>query len=173
MVLEEGGILAYPTEAIYGIGCDPLDEEAVYRLLAIKRRPIEKGLILIASDFNQLTPYVDEIPSDAMAQVQSSWPGPHTWIFPATAHTPAWLTGAHDSIAVRVTAHPVAAALCNSYGGAIVSTSANHHGRKAARSALQVRICLGDQIDYILNGDVDKTAQPTQIKNAITNEVIR
>lgn len=171
--LENSGVIAYPTEAVFGLGCDPLCEDAVYQLLQIKQRPVEKGLILIASDFNQLSPYLDDIAPEVMAKVQQSWPGPNTWILPANEHTPEWITGKHDSIAVRVTAHPVAAELCTAYGGAIVSTSANHHGKQPARSALHVLSCLGDQVDYILHGDVDRNSQPTQIKNAITDEVIR
>ena len=173
MMLQEGGVIAYPTEAVFGLGCDPLNEEAVQHLLHIKQRPINKGLILIAADFNQLTPFIANIPAEAMSRVQTSWPGPNTWIFPAAESTPYWLTGDHDSIAVRVTAHPLAAALCNTFGGAIVSSSANRHGKQPSRSALRIRNCLGDQIDYVLNGDVDRNSKPTRIRNAITNEVIR
>lgn len=172
-ILDEGGVIAYPTEAVFGLGCDPHNSEAVTRLLNIKQRPINKGLILIASDFNQLTPYIDNISAEAMAKVQSSWPGPYTWIFPKASDTPYWLTGDHDGVAVRVTAHPIAARLCEAFGGAIVSTSANHHEKQACRSALRVRNCLGDQVDYILSGEVDRHGKPTQIKNAITGEVIR
>lgn len=173
IVLQEGGVIAYPTEAVFGLGCDPLNEEAVLRLLDIKQRPISKGLILIAENFNQLTPYIDNIPAEAMSRVQKSWPGPNTWIFPAAHSTPYWLTGDHDSIAVRVTAHPLAAALCKTFGGAIVSSSANRHGKQPSRSALRVRNCLGEQVEYVLNGNVDRNSKPTQIRDALTNEVIR
>ena len=172
-ILHDGGVVAYPTEAVFGLGCDPLNDEAVLQLLLIKQRPLSKGLILIASEFNQLTPFINNISTEAMARVQTSWPGPNTWIFPAAPTTPHWITGDHDSIAVRVTSHPVAAALCEAFGGAIVSSSANHHGKQAARSALRVRNCLGDQVDYVLNGEVDRNRQATTIRNAITNEVIR
>jgi len=128
-MLTAGGVIAYPTEAVYGLGCDPLDAQAVTRLLAIKRRPVEKGLILIASRFDQLGPYVQPLTAAIRQRLDESWPGPNTWLLPADPATPRWIRGDHRTIAVRVTAHPLAAALCEAFGGAIVSTSANPAGR--------------------------------------------
>ncbi|HEY5719640.1 MAG TPA: Sua5/YciO/YrdC/YwlC family protein, partial [Gammaproteobacteria bacterium] len=107
--VRRGGVIAYPTEAVYGLGCDPLDAVAVFELLELKGRPVGKGLILIAADFAHLRPFVDEVGPAAMAAVHASWPGPHTWLLPARAATPPWLSGDFDTLAVRVTAHPVAA----------------------------------------------------------------
>ena len=103
-VIRSGGIVAYPTEAVWGLGCDPFDEGAVHRLLAIKQRPVEKGLILIAATLEQLKPLIDvaAVPTDRLANVLSSWPGPYTWVMPATAQAPRWITGQHRGIAVRV-----------------------------------------------------------------------
>lgn len=174
-ILDEGGVLAYPTEAVYGLGCDPLNPVAVYRLLALKRRPASKGLILIAPDLSQLVPFVDldALSPERLAEVQGSWPGPHTWLLPTRAGIPNWLTGAHTRIAVRVTAHPLAAALCAAWGGALVSTSANRAGQRPARTALQVRRCLPKGLDLILHGPCGGAARPTSIRDAVTGAPIR
>ncbi|MBI5450403.1 MAG: Sua5/YciO/YrdC/YwlC family protein [Gammaproteobacteria bacterium] len=175
-VIEHGGIIAYPTEAVFGLGCDPLNPQAVQHLLAIKQRPADKGLILIASDFEQLRPYVD-ITRLSPAQrdtLFTSWPGPHTWLLPCRPTTPPWLRGRHSSIAVRVTAHPIARALCQRTSCALTSTSANRSGQRAARTALQVRHRLGAHaVDYILHGPVGGQARPTEIRDIITGQVIR
>lgn len=174
-VLDEGGVLAYPTEAVFGLGCDPLNPVAVHRLLALKRRPASKGLILIAADLSQLVPFVDldTLPAARLAEVQGSWPGPHTWLLPTRAGIPSWLTGVHSSIAVRVTAHPLAAALCTLWGGALVSTSANRAGQRPARTALQVRQRLPRGVDLILHGPCGGAARPTSIRDAVTGVAIR
>ncbi|NOR70927.1 MAG: tRNA threonylcarbamoyladenosine biosynthesis protein RimN, partial [Methylomarinum sp.] len=105
--IQAGEVIAYPTEAVYGLGCDPLNEEAVLNLLALKKRSIDKGLILIASSLTQLEPYL-QLNDEIRSKVQATWPGPVTWIIPAQTWVPQWLTGQHSSLAVRVTAHPIA-----------------------------------------------------------------
>ena len=122
--LRTGGIVAYPTEAVWGLGCDPLNGESVARLIDLKRRAPEKGLILIASSTEQILPFVAVCDDSEIVIATKTWPGPHTWIFPAAAETPFWLTGGRDTIAVRVTAHPVASALCNAFGGDQMKTFA-------------------------------------------------
>jgi L-threonylcarbamoyladenylate synthase len=171
-ILRQGGVVAYPTEAVYGLGCDPLNHGAVKYVLAIKQRPVEKGLILIANRVEQLEPYVLPVPPEIQEQLDQSWPGPVTWLLPARPAAPRWLRGKHDSLAVRVTAHPLAAALCAAFGGAIVSTSANPAGRPPARSALQARIrCPG--VDLILQGPTGPLARPTPIRDAVSGRVLR
>jgi L-threonylcarbamoyladenylate synthase len=170
---QHGGLIAYPTEAVYGLGCDPLNRSAVLRLLRLKRRPLEKGLILIAADLEQLRPFV-AIPSPAiMERIQKTWPGPSTWLLPATPDTPPWLTGQHTSLAVRVTAHPLAAALCLACNSPLVSTSANLSGHHPTRTPLGVRRQFGDKIDFLLTGAVGDLKQPTPIRDALSNELIR
>lgn len=171
--LDGGGVIAYPTEAVYGLGCDPRDAEAVLRLLRLKQRPLDKGLILIGARFEHLAPYLGKLGPGLLARIRKSWPGPHTWLLPAATDTPAWLRGAHTTIAVRVTAHPLAAALCNAFGGALVSTSANRHGRSAACSALQVHIRFGDELDLIVCGDTGGARNPTVIRDAASGRVVR
>ncbi|MBK1722797.1 Sua5/YciO/YrdC/YwlC family protein [Thiocystis violacea] len=171
--LRRGGVIAYPTEAVYGLGCDPWSQPAVMRLLSIKQRPVSKGLILLASKLEQLLPFVELIPGDRMDEIASSWPGPNTWLLPARPGTPRWLTGRFDTLAVRVTAHPLACALCDVYGGAIVSTSANRARRPPARSSLEVRLGLGAQLDDILVGQCIGASRPSTIRDGRTGRVLR
>lgn len=168
-----GGLVAYPTEAVYGLGCDPRDGDAVRRLLALKARPETKGLILIAADWAQLAPYVHGLDQGRMAAVHATWPGPVTWLLPARPETPHWLTGDHATLAVRVTAHPLAAALCRRWGGALVSTSANRAGRPPARAPLGVRRALGEGIDFILTGPCGGAARVSRIRDGRTGVVVR
>ena len=102
-LLRAGGVLAYPTEAVYGLGCDPHDQAAFARIFALKQRPATQGVLLIAADFAQVERYIDfaQVPAMVLAQVRASWPGPHTWIFPRSAAVPGWVAGAHAGIAPR------------------------------------------------------------------------
>jgi len=175
--IAAGDILAYPTEAVYGLGCDPLDAHAVRRILAIKRRPEHKGLILIAADLDALWPFILPLEPARMAEIEASWPGPNTWLLPARPDTPTWLTGAHETIAVRIPGHPVARALCAAWsgygGGALVSTSANIAARPPARSALEVRLRLAAGPDLILNGQCGGSPRPSKIRDGRTGELLR
>lgn len=162
-VLRSGGLVAYPTEGVYGLGCDPLDANAVLRLLEVKHRPMHKGLILIAARFAHLEPFIGQLSSAEYDKAMATWPGPVTWVMPARPDTPKWLRGNHASIAVRVTAHPLAASLCQAFGGAIVSTSANLAGRPPARNALQARLRTGSGADYVLCGETGGRQAPTPI----------
>jgi L-threonylcarbamoyladenylate synthase len=172
-VVQAGGIVAYPTEAVYGLGCDPWNEEAVRRLLALKRRSLHKGLILIAADFTQLAPFLQPLAADDQARLAATWPGPYTWLIPTRADTPYWLRGRHDTLAVRVTAHPLAAALCRACGHALVSTSANFSGHPPARNALAVRRELGRSIDALLPGPTSGAAKPTEIRDLRSHRLVR
>jgi L-threonylcarbamoyladenylate synthase len=171
--LRAGGVVAYPTEAVYGLGCDPFNEQAALRVLTIKDRPIHKGLIVIAANFDQLKPLLLPQPETLMAPVLASWPGSSTWILPAAGHVPVWLTGSGDGIAVRITAHPLAARLCERFGGALVSTSANLSGRPPARNALAVRRALGKRVDYVLTGSTGGDPLPSEIRDARSGRLLR
>jgi L-threonylcarbamoyladenylate synthase len=171
--LRRGGVIAYPTEAVYGLGCDPWNAQAVARLLAIKRRSITKGLILIAADPEPLWSFVEPLEQERLRDILATWPGPNTWLLPARPTTPSWLTGRFDTLAVRVTAHPLAAALCRAYGGAIVSTSANQAARPAARTSLKVRLALDERPDYILAGHCAGSDRPSVIRDGRTGRIIR
>ncbi len=163
--IQQGRLIAYPTEAVYGLGCDPLNESAVMNLLHIKQRPEYKGLILVASDFTQLLPFVNPT-AEMLQRIIPTWPGPITWVIPAQPWVPSYLKGSHHSLAVRVSAHPLVQQLCSHYGGAIVSTSANISNQAPARSALEVRKNLPSSSIFILSGATAQHNQPTAIYNA-------
>ena len=171
--LHGGGVIAYPTEAVWGLGCAPLDQAACERLLQLKQRDWRKGLILIAADFAQLRPYVEDLSAMQLRPALETWPGPATWLLPTAAHTPVWVRGTHDSVAVRVTAHPVAAALCRAYGGAIVSTSANRAGQTPALSVAQLRRRFGTQIDAVVAGALGGLDKPTTIRDLLSGTLLR
>ena len=173
--LRGGGVVAYPTEAVWGLGCDPRDESATLRLLALKQREVDKGLILIAADEAQLAPFIDIDALDAAqrAAMRASWPGPHTWIVPASAEAPRWITGAHDGIAVRVSAHPGVVDLCRAFGGALVSTSANRAGEPAAQAFGQLDPRIIEAVDAVMAGDTGGLARPTDIRDARTGAALR
>jgi len=172
-IVHHGGLIAYPTEAVYGLGCDPLDGAAVQRLLALKQRPMDKGLILIAADLDQLRPFLLPLSADDEATVLATWPGPVTWLIPARPETPRWLRGAHDTLAVRVTDHPLAAALCRRLGHPLVSTSANRSGQPPARSPLAVRRAFGKSIDLVLSAPLGTQRRPTAIRDLRSGRSIR
>lgn len=172
-IIRKGGIVAYPTEAVYGLGCDPLNGDAVLRLLELKQRSVHKGLILIAATARQLEPYLAPLSGETWGKIKRTWPGPVTWLLPARPATPWWITGGRDCVAVRVTAHPAAAALCRAAGQALVSTSANVSNHPPADSPLAVRAMFGDQVELILHGATGELAKPTEIRDARTGEIIR
>jgi L-threonylcarbamoyladenylate synthase len=172
-LVRAGGVIAYPTEAVWGLGCDPLDVEAVARILAIKERPAAMGLILIAADMAQLEPWIEPVSHEVEARVAATWPGHVTWVFPAQPWVPSWVHGGHGSLAVRVTAHTQSAALCRAVGYPIVSTSANRSGHPPARTAAQVRRWLSDDIDFILGGATGGHAGPSDIRDALTGRAFR
>ena len=171
--IARGQVVAYPTEAVYGLGCDPRNGAAVGRLLDIKGRDENKGLILIAADFAALAPYVEPLPAAAMAEIRAGWPGPGTWLLPAAHRTPRWLTGRYATLAVRVTAHPVAARLCHAWGGALVSTSANLADQTPERTALRVRRQLGAALDLIVAGPCGGARRPSTIRDGRTGCILR
>lgn len=172
--LESGGVIAYPTEAVWGLGCDPFDEDAVQRLLQLKRRPMHKGLILVAADMSQIQPLLVGLDSAQRQQLADSWPGPVTWLLPDLADwIPGWVKGHHNSVAVRISDHPGVRALCQAYGGPVVSTSANPSAAPPARSKLRVSTYFGSGLDYILPGKLGGLSRPTQIRDIGSNKFIR
>ncbi len=172
-VLHAGGILAYPTEAVFGLGCDPRNPLALKRLLQIKQRAWDKGLILVAADVAQLEPFVLPLPHDIQATVLASWPGPVTWLLPARSSVSPLLRGTHHTLAVRVSAHPVVKALCRAWGHPLVSTSANLSHQPPAKTRWQVQQRLGSQIDGIVPGHVGSADKPSEIRDALSGRVMR
>ena len=175
-MLQQGGIIAYPTEAVYGLGCDPADISAVKKILAIKRREKEKGLILIAANFDQLKPFLQTLEQEIEEKLLSSWGDLEraiTWLVPVKEGVSDYLTGQYNSLAVRVSYHPLVKELCEKFGGAIVSTSANRAAGEAARSSEQVKQIFNNELDLVLEGQTDVNAQPSEIRDALTGKIIR
>lgn len=174
-VFSQGGIIAYPTEAVFGLGCDPDNDEAVNNLLSLKQRSVDKGLILLAASYAQLLPYLDDgaISEDQRISILSRWPDALTQVLPANSNISPLLCGVFDSIAVRITNHPDVVALCELTNKAIVSTSANLAGQPPATTWLQVEQQLGDKIDCIIKTDTLGFLKPTCIINGLTGDIIR
>lgn len=167
------GVIACPTEAVWGLSCDPYNEVAVARLLSLKRRSPDKGLILVVARTSQVQGLLHDLPTSQRARLELSWPGPTTWLIPHQGRVPAWVYGNHDTVAVRVSAHPVVSALCHRWGGALVSSSANPAGSQPAVHSFQVRRYFGERLDYILPGTLGGATRPSVIKHLVTGEVIR
>ena len=173
-IVREGGVIAYPTEAVWGLGCDPWNEAAVMRLLALKRRPVQKGLILVASDVDQIEPLLYGLTSTQRAAVIDSWPGPNTWLLPDEENLiPAWVKGKFSSVAVRVSAHPVVKGLCEAAKMPLVSTSANPAGSTPARTKLRVSAYFGSNLNFRVQGALGDSSRPSLIRDALTQTVIR
>lgn len=172
-IVLQGGVIAYPTEAVFGLGCLPTSEAALERIIAIKRRDARKGLIVVAADIEQLEPLASLPGGEIGKRILSSWPGPVTWIVDAMPDLPHLLTGGGPTIAVRVSDHPIVRRLCLRTGHALVSTSANSAGRPPARSALRVRRAIGRDVDYVLAGPLGSLANPTEIRDAGSGRTLR
>ncbi len=171
--LRAGHVIAYPTEAVFGLGCDPGNESAVRKLLALKGRQESAGLVLIASDFSQLQPWVSTPDSSLTQQAMQTWPGPVTWLFPRATAVPDYVAGDHDSIAVRITAHEPSRALCEAFGSALISSSANHSAAKPARNAAEVEGYFGHYIKGILAGPLGGAKNPSEIRDLMSGSIIR
>mgnify|MGYP000007508728 CR=1 FL=1 len=170
--LQQGQVIAYPTEAVWGLGCDPDQQAAFEQILTLKQRPIEKGVILIAASVEQVEPFLAGLTPEQRQTVLSSWPAPLTWLVPLTPAVPTWISGQHDRVAVRVSSHPIVTAICEAFGGVIVSTSANPAGLDSARSADEVMQYFGQTVPCTI-GEVGNATRPSTIKDAVTGMVIR
>lgn len=170
--LRRGGLIAYPTESCYGLGCDPCNRNAVMRLLKLKGRPQQKGLILIAGKFAQLASYLHPLTQDQQAILRRDGAQAITYLMPVRRSVPCWLRGEHDTLAVRITAHRQAASLCNALGMALVSTSANHSGDKPARTHADCRRRFGQEV-WVLPGRVGKRKKPSTIRAWQDGKIIR
>jgi L-threonylcarbamoyladenylate synthase len=177
-LLRGGGLVAFPTETVYGLGVDPFNEEAVERLFAVKGRPVEKGLILHLGEVAQIDAVAREVPPAARRLIGQFFPGPLTVVLPVRSgvEQPSLsrkVTGGSDTIAVRLPAHPVALALARAFGGPIAAPSANRSGEPPPTDAETIRRTLGSALDAILDAGpvlggipstlVDVTATPIRI----------
>ena len=178
-LVRAGGVIAYPTEAVFGLGCDPSNAAAVARIVALKRRAAEKGFILVASDARQLDVWLAPLEPAWRSRMDSAWPGPVTFVVPAAADTPDLVRGGRTTIAVRVSDHPVVRALCEGCGHALVSTSANESGQPALRDAGSVATAFGDvphtcaRLDGVVAGETGGLTRATRIVDVRTGQSLR
>jgi len=169
-----GGVIAYPTEAVWGLGCDLWDQEAVERILELKQRPVEKGVILVASSVDQIRFLLEPLSQALQDEAERYWPGPVTCLLPdVERQIPEWVRGKHTSIAVRVSEHPVVGALCKAAGMPLVSTSCNPAGRQPARHIWQVRRYFDDQLDWIVPGALGGNRKPSRIIDIVSGQQLR
>ncbi|AAZ98413.1 probable Sua5/YciO/YrdC family protein [Thiobacillus denitrificans ATCC 25259] len=170
--LRRGGVIAYPTESCYGLGCDPRNAAALRRLIRLKGRDAGKGMLLIADRYRRLQPFVGALSPTGRARMRRSWPGPVTWVVPASRRCPPELTGGRTTVAVRVTAHRPAAALCRSLGTALVSTSANKSGHTPAKTAAQCRRMFGARV-RVVDGRIGTRRRPSTLIDLATGKILR
>lgn len=172
-LLRQGGVLAYPTEAVWGLGCDPFNLRALQRLLLLKQRDTSKGVILIAASIEQFKPWLTEITPAQQAMLEQSWPGPQTWLVKDNGYTPELIRGKHTKVALRVSNHPWVAALCEAFDCPIVSTSANTAGQPPLLTYEEVELSFGGELDMIIKGELGGLERPTPITDLATGEVLR
>lgn len=172
--LNSGGLIAYPTEAVWGLGCDPFDYRAVKRLLLLKQRPMDKGLILVAANIDQLGLLLDFLSDKQIQRIASHNPEqPTTWLLPHHGLIPSWITGSHPTVAIRISQHPVVKSLCTHFDGLLVSTSANVTGFQPASTGLRVRSYFGGRIDAYTRGVVGHSVKPSTIVDLATGDILR
>jgi len=174
-----GGIVAHATEGVWGLACNPFNPDAVKRLLEIKNRNVDQGLILIGAEKEMFVSQLSQLPATYQARIEASWPGSHTWIVPDRSYAHV-ISGGRESVAVRVPGHNQARRLCEQVGHPVVSTSANISGRSAALTLLSARAIFGNRVDFYLPGriglegsDKDMVGQASQISDARSLKVIR
>lgn len=172
-VLARGGVIAYPTEGVWGLGCDPFNKRAVERLLALKERPWQKGLIVALANEGVADTLLRTLPQDRKNAIKATWPGPNTWLVPHDDLWPSWVTGESDFIACRLSAYAVVRDLARAAGGAIISTSANPAGEVPAMTAQEVRQYFGRSVDFIMPGRVQGLQKPSVIRHGLTGETLR
>lgn len=172
-ILREGGVIAYPTEAVYGLGCNPQDTDAVHRILELKHRPMSAGLILIGEDWSQLEPYTATVPTSKLAAVEATWPGAVTWLFPTSSKVLPCIRGDFSSVAIRVPDHAIARQLCSHAQHPLVSTSANVRGEPPCKTADEVQATFDDDIDLIIDAPVGDYRTPSRILDVLSGDIIR
>lgn len=170
-LLNNGRVIAYPTEAVYGLGCSPYNLHAVEKILALKQRAKSKGLILLIADWAQLTSLIAPVSDRLLDSVRATWPGPVTWVFPKSSSVSDWISGEHDGIAIRMSAHPIAHQLC--VNEPVVSTSANITGLSPAKNIPELELQFPQGIDAVLAGELGGLSRPSAIYDVLTGARLR
>ena len=171
-IIRTQGVIAYPTEGVWGLGCDPFSYIAVKKLLGLKKRSAAQGLLLVATHIGQFDPFLEGLERKYYDELDRTWPGPTTYLVPDNGFAPRWVVGEHQTLGLRISDHPVIKALC-SLTGPLVSTSANISGSPPMQSAEEIKEVFCKEIDYVLFGELGKLGRPTEIKNIVTGEILR
>ncbi len=170
--VSNGAVFAYPTDTVWGLGCHPLIAGAVLRLLRIKQRPPDKGLILLASRLELCLPFL-AAGEKQLQPLRQPAERPTSWLVPASDFCPPWIRGTHATVAIRITDHPLVAKICTRIEAPVVSTSANRSGRATARSALLVHRQFGEDLDFIVSGYNTGGNRPSEIKSLADGRLLR
>lgn len=171
--LRSGDVIAYPTEAVWGLGCDPFNSHAVEKVLALKKRHWRKGLILVAGDISQFAFLLDGLVDSELQKLNDSWPGHVTWLVPHEGKISPLVCGEHDTIALRVSTHPLIKTLCHKFSGPIVSTSANPQGLPPAKTSLDANRYFKKKGVLFSPGVVGKSLTPSKILDLRSGNTIR
>ena len=191
--IRAGDVIAYPTESVYGLGCDPQNLIAVNKILQIKQRSSSKGLIIVAANIEQAFPYIKPLSDENIAKILSPTDKVITWLIPAQDNLYKLLTGTQEKsltstqeksltstqeklgkkIAIRISQHPIIKALCEELQHPIISTSANISGKPMCWSAQQVKQQLKTGINYILEGGSGGQSKPSEIRDLLSDQKIR
>lgn len=162
-LIRHGGIIVYPTETVYGLGCDPMNYDAVTNLNHLKQREPDKGFILLAHSLSLFGNYIEELSETDQKKILDA-EQPTSWIVRAKDSLPDWLTNKQRTLAIRISHQPVVTALCQQLGHPIVSTSANPSGKRTCRNAMEAHKYFHDKVDAILINDRPLGGQPSVIK---------
>lgn len=174
-ILCDGGVIAYPTESVFGLGCDPDNESALLKLLRIKNRSSSKGMLMVSHDFSLVTKYINftHIDETDLMYTKEFWPGPFTFLFPASDSCSQLLKGNHSTIAIRISTHPIIKALCSGFNKPIVSTSANISGNPPCVSLTDVHTNFDNIVNFIVDGETLNYSKPSTIIDLKTKIVLR
>ncbi len=172
-ILQSSGVIAYPTETVWGIGCDPSNSSALNRVINLKQRDAHKGLILIAGDIKQFDFLLHDLPIEQKIKLQNSWPGAVTWLVPHKNRVHPLVHGQFSTVAIRVSSHKMVRDLCAQFNGPIVSTSANLAGQATIQNAIQAMKFLGHDLDFVLQGPLGAASAPSRIIDLQTGRIIR
>ena len=170
--VSNGAVFGYPTDTIWGFGCHPMLAESVARILTIKNRSPEKGLILLSSRLEYCAPYLDASPQQ-LETIRLPCAQPTSWLVPTSDYCPGWICGNFPTVAIRITDHPLLRIICDGLQAPIVSTSANRAGRVPVRNALQMRKQFAAELDFIVTGFSAGSGRPSEIKSLVSGTTVR
>ncbi len=170
--VSRGAIFGYPTDTVWGLGCHPLIASSVSRILQIKNRSPDKGLILLSCRIEYCQDYLG-VGTDELESIRSPGEQPTTWLVTASESCPPWIHGIYPTVGIRITSHPLIQSICDGLQAPIVSTSANRSGKATARTSFQMRKQFGSELDFIVNGFATGSRQPSEIKSLTSGTILR